>query len=338
MRHFLFAAALTCLPALAIAQADDHVITDTVEQHILPRFKTLADTSQTLAATAQTDCAASSAPLRAAYSDAFDAWVAASHLRFGPTEVEDRAFALAFWPDSRGATPKSLSALIQAQDPIALDAQEYSQVTIAARGFYALEFLLYDDDLNTAGDAAYHCTLVKTVTADIAATSAAILQDWQTDYAERMLDADTSDTYRSKDEVRQELFKSLTAGLQFTAETRLGRPLGTYDRPRATRAEARRAGRSERHVILSLQSTKDMAIHLAGSDTALAQRAAHEFDTALAQLAELDDPDFSGVDTPASRLKLEVIQQSVEAIRTLALQEIGPKLGVASGFNALDGD
>ncbi len=44
--------------------------------------------------------------LTEAYHAAFDAWIKTSHLRFGPSEVNDRAFALAFWPDSRGQYPR----------------------------------------------------------------------------------------------------------------------------------------------------------------------------------------------------------------------------------------
>ena len=68
-------------------------------------------------------------------------------------------------------------------------------------------------------------------------TSAAILSDWQSDYASRLLNPLTNRTYRSDDEALQEMFKVLTTGLQFTLVSRLGCPLGTYDRPHPKRAE-----------------------------------------------------------------------------------------------------
>jgi len=139
-----------------------------------------------LADTAQADCTHGSDDLRAAYHTAFDDWIAVSHLRFGPTEIDDRAFALAFWPDSRGATPRTLSTLIRDTDPINANAQDYAEVSIAGRGFYALEFLLYDDAITTQGDAAYRCQLIQTVTADIGHLTAMIAQDWQDDYAARL--------------------------------------------------------------------------------------------------------------------------------------------------------
>lgn len=336
MKRFLMTAALAVAPVIASAQTA--TIDDIVDAHILPRFQTLADSAAHLATTAQNDCSVTSQTLQTAYVQAFDAWVSVSHLRFGPTEVDDRAFALAFWPDSRGATPRALTALIVDQDPVIASPKDYAQVSIAARGFYAMEFLIYDDALNSMGDANDHCTLIQTVTTDIATTSAAILEDWQTDYAARLRSPDASGTYRSNDEALQEMFKALTTGLQFTSETRLGRPLGTFERPRPGRAEAWRSGRSVRHVDLSLAALTDLALRSSSDDPELSNRIASSFARAAALLSDLDDPIFAGVADPQLRFKVEIIQQSIDTIRALVRNEIGPILGVAAGFNSLDGD
>jgi len=332
MRRILIAAAVVCAPLAATANPSISAI---IDNHILPRFEALASTSQALSETAAQDCDPTSDDLRTAYGVAFDAWVSASHLRFGPTEVDDRAFALAFWPDSRGATPRALAALIADEDPIGLDAEAYSEVSIAARGFYALEFLLYDDELMQPSD--YHCALVQTVTEDIAATSLAIHNDWQT-HKGVLLSPGPDATYRSDEEVLQEMLRALTAGLQFTQDSRLGRPLGTFDRPRPTRAEARRSGRSAQHVMLSLMSLQDLASHLAVSDATLANTLNRQFEDSLGKLADLDDSVFAGVADPQSRLRVEVVSQSIGTIRTTVQAELGPTLGVAAGFNSLDGD
>lgn len=338
MKRFALIASLLIAPVPVLAQDFDPVAQDVLEAHIMPRFTALAQQSQLLAKAAQTDCTATSVSLRAAYNDAFDAWVSASHLRFGPTEVDDRAFALAFWPDSRGATPRTLANLIAEQDPIAESAEAYADMSIAARGFYALEFLLYDDTLMSMEPAGYHCQLVQTVSADIAATSAAILKDWEDSYSTTLLSPAPDGTYRSDEEVLQELFKSLTTGLEFTSDTRLGRPLGTFDKPHPNRAEARRSGRSKAHVALSLMSLQDLAGRLAAQDDALVSTLDHAFETANTRLASLDDPVFAGVAEPQSRLRVEVVQQAIDAIRATVREQLGPTLGVAAGFNALDGD
>lgn len=338
MKRFALALTLLATPLAAQVDTPDAVIGDVLKGHILPRFEALADSTQVLANAALDDCNPTSESLRSAYGDAFDAWVKASHLRFGPTEVGDRAFALAFWPDSRGTTPRALGTLLADKDPIAATAADYAQVSIAARGFYAMEFLLYDDTLMTADDTAYHCQLVQTISADIAATAQNILDDWTPDYATAMQSPSADGIYRSNEEVLQEMFKSLSTGLEFTSDTRLGRPLGTFDKPRPTRAEVYRSGRSSAHVMLSLQSLQDLAARLAGDNADLADTLDASFVRAEAQLSDLNDPTFAGVADPASRFMVEVVQQSVDGIRTIVRDELGPTLGVAAGFNALDGD
>lgn len=338
MKYLSLTLAIMAAPVTGLAETHNAVITDIVDGHILPRFETLATRTRSLSDAARTDCDPTSDTLRSAYGTAFDAWVSASHLRFGPTEVDDRAFALAFWPDSRGATPRALSTLLADQDPIATSVEDYTQVSIAARGFYAMEFLLYDKALMEAGDANYHCQLVQTISADIAATSQSILEDWETRYKTTMQAPFLDGVYRSDEEVLQEMFKSLSTGLQFTSESRLGRPLGTFDRPRPTRAEARRSSRSAKHVDLSLQSLQDLATRLAGNNGDISTRLNASFDRPLSQLATLDDPTFASIAEPQSRLKIEIIQQSIQDIRSLVRDELGPTLGVAAGFNSLDGD
>ncbi|MEP3674983.1 imelysin family protein [Sulfitobacter sp.] len=335
MRHFLLACTLCAVPFASQAQTEIESITN---GHILPRFEALVQSARAFADVAVGDCAPTSPALRAAYGTAFDAWVAASHLRFGPTEVDDRAFALAFWPDSRGATPRALAGLIADEDPIAANAASYADMSIAARGFYAMEFLLFDDALSTAGDADYHCKLVQTVAADIAATSEAILDDWQGGYADVVQSPGPDSVYRSEEEVLQEMLRALSTGLELTSDVRLGRPLGTFDAPRPKRAEAYRSGRSEENVVLSLTSLRDLAARMSADDAALADKLDAEFGTVLERLDTLDDPVFAGVSEPQSRLRIEVVQQGVDAIRNTVTQELGPTLGVAAGFNSLDGD
>ncbi|MDX8354805.1 imelysin family protein [Cognatiyoonia sp. IB215182] len=335
MKHLITASILAILPCFVAAQS---ITADIVNNHVLPRYAALAEAGKALSDAAATDCAATSNPLRMAYGAAFDAWIAASHMRFGPSETDDRAFAISFWPDSRSATPKALGALIRDEDPIADSADAYRDMSIAARGFYAMEFLLYDETISTAGDADYRCQLVQTVAADIANLTQDIATDWADGYAALLTNPSADGLYRTDLEAMQELFKALTTGLQLTSEARLGRPLGTFDQPRPRRAEAWRSGRSARHVTVALESLADLGSRLSADDPALQESLNAAFTRALTQIAALDDPAFAGVADAVSRIKVEAIRSRVEEIRAIAENELGPSLGVASGFNALDGD
>jgi predicted lipoprotein len=273
--------------------------------------------------------------VRPAWNDTFDAWMAVSHLKFGPIEQDGASVIVAFWPDERSATPKALARLIADQDPIIDTATGTAQISVAARGIYALEYLLYDPQFDQAVD--YGCALIRALTADLATIAARVDQDWQDGYAETMRTAGAAgnQTYLSDNEATQALFTALLAGLDFDVEQRLARPLGTFDRPRPNRAEAWRSGRSQRNIALSLQGLADLARQLTDGNAPITDAAM----TRAIELAEgLDDPILAGVDNPSKRLKIEIVQQAITTAYDAVLGEIGASLGVSAGFNSADGD
>ena len=324
-----FALALFATP-LTAQEVD---LASIVSEHIVPRYETLASEGAALAAAARADCQPGSETLRDAYGRAFDAWVAVSHLRFGPSETDERAFELAFWPDPRGTTPKSLAQLIRDADPVVEDAEEFGTVSVAARGFYAMEFLLYDAQFQTAEDADYRCALIRAIADDVDLNTDAILSDWETSYAALLTNPGNA-TYRTEAEAARQLFTALSTGLEFTVTQRLGRPLGTFDRPRPTRAEVRRSGRSLRHVEISIDTLSDLAARLSAGDPEIAEA----FELARAAAARVEDPTFASVGDVQGRLRVEALQQRVDTARKLSALRIGEALGVEAGFNSLDGD
>ncbi|WP_422048388.1 imelysin family protein [Shimia sp.] len=343
MKPALFACALSlAMPAFAQEEirVDQGALVDAaVSQHILPRFDHLVATTATLSEAADANCSPTSETLRAAYHAAFDAWMGVSHLRFGPTETNDRAFALAFWPDTKGFTPKALSALIADEDPVIDSESEFQTVSVAGRGFFGLEFLLYDTQLSTLGDVSYHCALVRRVASDIALQSEMILTDWSEGYAAQLTDPSEAGPYTSDAEALQVIYKALDAGLQFDSEVRLGRPLGSFDKPRPTRAEARRSGRSLRNVATSTAALGELAALLSAQSPLIAEEYTQAFALIAAQAEELqDDPVFAGVAEVQGRFRVEILQQYIDRAREITTLELGPALGVSAGFNALDGD
>ena len=206
-----------------------------VDTHVIPGYSELVTQTAKLAEIAEMDCTPTSPALRSAYSSAFDVWISVGHLRFGPSEQNDRAFALAFWPDPRSSTPKALAMLFRDLDPIIYTHERFQSVSIAARGFYALEFLLFDPLYLETPEAAYRCTLIKAITTDMATNAIEILMAWNEGYDDLMRQAGSNSTYQSDAEAVQQLFTALTTGLEFTSATRLGRPMGTFDQPRPNR-------------------------------------------------------------------------------------------------------
>ena len=325
MRKTLAALALlTASPAWAD-------VPEAVNDHILPGYAAFAAAADALTLAAQESC--SPDELKAPFNAAWDAWLGIAHIHMGPVEENGRTLAIAFWPDPKSLGAKAQRALLTG-DPAALEPAAFADQSIAARGFPALERLLYSD-LAKGADA---CPLIRATAADLARLAHEVQAGWQGDagYAMALTGAGQpgNTLYLTEAEARQALFTQLASGLELVADQRLGRPLGTFDKPRPERAEARLSGRSLRQVVLSLQALRALAASL--SPQAISTLAA--FDRAITLAEGLDDPVLAGTSDPQARLKVEILQQAVQAARDAALAELAPSLGVDIGFNSADGD
>lgn len=302
---------------------------EVVQTLILPGYASFAATTQALSDAAAQSC--DPAALATPYNAAFDAWMAVQHFTFAPVEVDGRARAINFWPDPKGLGAKAQRGLLLA-DPAVLEPESFAQQSVAARGLAGLERLLYPADPLPADP----CPLIRATARDLAQMAAAINADWQNRFAQTVLTAGDpgNATFLTRPEVRQALYTQLYTGIEGLFDTRLGRPLGTFDRPRPERAEARASGRSLRNIQLSLAALRDLVATLT-PDAPLTLAA---FDRAMAEAQALDDPALAGVADPQGRLKVEIIQQAVDAIRLLVVSEVSAELDVGIGFNAGDGD
>lgn len=86
--------------------------------------------------------------------------------------------------------------------------------------------------------------------------------------------------------------------------------------------------------MLSLTATRDLARRISTDNPQIEDA----FDAAIRRGNDLDDPTFASVIDPQGRLRIEVLQQSIDVIRSILAEEVGPALGIAAGFNSLDGD
>ena len=230
--------------AYAALAADDApspfagVVDRAIEGHILPGYDRLAAATAALAETAAT---CDEAAMKAAYQTAFDAWIGVSHLAFGPAEAEGRMFALAFWPDPKGFSAKTLRRLIADEDPVVDDPAGFAERSVAARGLFALDRLYYDASIEAP--AAYRCRLATAIARDMAATAATIRADWDA-YGAAMRDAGGDDSpYADEEAAARALYGAFLGGLEVTEDLRLAGPIGALDRPRPKLSEAWRSGR-----------------------------------------------------------------------------------------------
>lgn len=323
MKH-VFCAAFLCVPTSLVAG-----VTTVVTDHILPAHAAFAEAGAGLV-TATTAC--DRPEMQTGYHAAFDAWMGVSHIQFGPIEAQGLSLAIAFWPDPKNQTETSLGRLIAAEDPAVSDPLQFAEVSVAAQGLMALESLLYTE----RAESAYVCALAQAIATHLAQSAASLDAAWREDHAQVLMRAGPQNAiYQSQAEAQRVIYTALSTGLEFLHDQRLGRPLGTFERPRPKRAEAHRSGRSQRNIILSLQALEALATALAGAEIPKSRAA---FAEAIARADALDDPSLQGVADPARRFRIEVLQQAVGMIQRAVDEEIGAVLGVRAGFNSLDGD
>jgi uncharacterized protein len=310
-------------------QAD---VADAVDQYILPSYAAFAEATKALDTAAKTDCKA--AAVIPAYQAAFDAWLGVSLLRFGPAEIDGRSLAIQFWPDPKSLGAKAQATLLRDQDKVLLDPTAFAQISVAARGLMSLERLLYPADPLPAGD--YPCALIRATASDLARLATIIQTDWQTDFATALKTAGATGNTRftTQSEARQALYTALITGFEFVGDDRVGRPLGTFDKPRPERAEARSSGRSLHNVTLSLLALQHLAKALAPNTPMTDAAFTRAFDVAT----KVQGPTFADVATPQGWLKAQILQQAIWAARDASIAEIGAALDVGVGFNAADGD
>ncbi|MAM63516.1 imelysin family protein [Maritimibacter sp. UBA3975] len=325
MKHLPLIAVLAASPAFSGVE-------EAANDYILPNLAKFSETARSLNELAQANCEAET--LEDPFHTAFDAWMAISDIRIGPSE--HAALSISFWPDKRGFTEKTLSRYIAEEDPIVADQVAFQEASIAARGFFALERMLYDPDFNDYAEGDYSCALTRALTRDLAVQAFNLQAEWA-DFAPTLLNpgAEGNATYLDASEAQRAIYTQLLATLEFTTATRLGRPLGEPARPRPTRAEAWRSERSLRQSLLATEAAVDLAHALANSDLP-------ETDAALAAAREqadtITDPSFQDIEDLTKRLNLELLQQRIEAVEHAIEVEVGARFGIAPGFNSSDGD
>ena len=170
------------LAAPAGAQTDDAALAErALNEHILPGFEGLNAAAEALDAAAEAACAGdgSMEAVEAAYAEAFDAWAGIQHIRFGPAEEDNNGFAIEFWPDTKGSTPRALAALVANEDPVVDDTAGFAEVSVAARGLMALDQLLFDPEAAPVEPGGYRCRLLVAAMSPVIATSARMRDRWR---------------------------------------------------------------------------------------------------------------------------------------------------------------
>lgn len=280
---------------------------------------------------------------RPVFEDAFRqtylAWAALDSYQFGPIEQRGAALSVNFWPDKRNFVGRAVQGLLQMPAHDQRDPTVIAAGSVAAQGLPAIERLLYTD---TGGR---ECPALIGISAHLRQTANVLSNDWFSTlpgaWGGIVLTAGPDNpVYQTKAEFTKELYTALDFGLIRIADQRLGRPLGTYERSFPTRAEAWRAGLSNDIIRAQLDGIAMMIRLGFAGDIREPDRAwaLEVIEQAKGRLDQIDMPLHEAVQDPMARFRVEALQTKIQYLRTVMAQDIGPNLGVETGFSPADRD
>lgn len=337
-----FALSLLALPAGA---EPDHraAAARLLEEVAVPGSAGFVAAADALRAAAPPECGTLDGDgLRAAFQESWDAWMAIQHLRFGPIEDESRILQVAFWPDSRGTVGRTTERTLAAENAPVDDPVAFAKISVGARGLPAFERVLYDDDGPVALDVPFRCAYAAAIAEDLHRLASEIEGAWTGDWGASWTTAGEpgNAVFLAPAETSQRLFAATLGALEETARNRLGTPLGTVSAVRPRLAEARRSGRSLRQIALILDATERTVDVAFGPDLSADARGAvaEAYSKARTELAAVEELGDLPTALAESRIRVEILQQSITGVVNALRARVGPALGIAEGFNSADGD
>ena len=329
-----------------------------VENHVLPRYQRLVEATDLFDAAATGFCAdpktAALETVRTRYHDAMDAWMGVQHLSFGPVDLFMRGYRFYFWPQARGKIGGAVAELLAAGDAASLAPDRFARTSVAAQGLPAAEYLLYGDTAATWDREGHRCALLTAVSGNMRRIAAGILADWRDGDAafERTVAAPGQDKpqFRTHQEATLAFFKDLHGGLRLVADVKLTPVVGeTIDAARPRAAESRLSGRALRNIVVNLEALQ--ALYLGdggpglgdlvtahGGDAKLDPLMRKAFDLTIANARSIELALTDAIEDPAERPKAEKLKTQVVALTQIVKTRVAAALGLAVGFNALDGD
>ncbi|MEJ2121293.1 MAG: imelysin family protein [Alphaproteobacteria bacterium] len=328
--------------------------------YAVPRFAALSKAASRMRAAAEALCRARSgaalATAKARFHDTMDAWMGVQHLGFGPAELFSRAHRIYFWPQARGKIAGAVDKLL-AGGAIPPSAR-MTTASAAIQGLPALEHLLFDrtailmrDDRAGKRD----CALLLAVTANIQSIAKGLAEDWaggRVDF-KRVVSNPGPDNlyYKHHQEAALAFFQSFHDGLEAIVATRL-RPLigATPDADRPRLAESRASGRSTRNIVVSLQAIAALYTGdgktKAGFSQLVRKRGDKKLDALMRRAFKLTIANARSIGKPLEaalrdkrlRPRVTKLLLQVRALKQIVRTRLAPAIGLAVGFNALDGD
>lgn len=299
------------------------------------QFAAFRDTAQALHAAAQDHCA-SDADIMPAYRAARLAWAPLEAYQFGPMEQNGAALKVNFWPDRKGAVSRATKALVNLPADDLTNPEFIATQSAAVQGFPAFEALIGTDDLSA-------CPAIVGISGNLERMGGELYDGWFADggWADIARDAGPDNpVYLDAREFTKEVYTALDFILERIKDQSLKRPLGDVTGPKPHRAEAWQTDLSLPIITAQLDGVYTMIERGFAGDTREPTRAwvLDVVDQTKARVASFDGPLTWAVADPDGIWQVDGLRSKVAYLSLQMDQDIGPDLGVETGFTPADGD
>lgn len=326
-----------------------------IQEHVLPRYATLVETTGQLAESARILCddpgKSILARVQESFHSAMDAWMGVQHLRFDPIEYLSRKHRFYFWPEARAKVADSVREYlvnIESASPT-----DFAKTNVAVQGFLAAEQLLFGDyeivgnqaDSNT-------CKLLVMVTNNMKEMAANTMFDWQNnsspflEYVENP--GEQNPVFDSQKEVTLSFFQSMHGNLRLVSDVKLKPVVGkTIQAARPRMAESRLSGRALRNIVINLEAQQEVYSGVTGpglgqlvksTNPKLDKLIRKAFRATLEHANSFNSTLEEAATNEELRPKAEKLELQVRALTQIVRQRLTKALGLSIGFNELDGD
>lgn len=331
------------------------IVRKVIENHVQPTADVFADRAAALRDLLAEACAtpgrAALATARGVFRDTATAHGALATLRYGPLLDDNRLERLAFWPDARGIGLRQVQGLLAARDPSATTPETLAAKSVAVQGLTAIEFLLFGTGAEVLGAAgeegAYRCAFAAGAAANVATIARAVADGWRDPAVLALFEqpGPSNPVFQTSQEAAGEMLQSAGTALELIADHKLKPALGetaAKAKPRLApywRSEATMPViAAELAAVAHLVEASGIADVLPADRRWLPKQIGFELLQAAGAASRLAGPMERLVADDKSRDLINYLMLTVRVVRVEVTSDLGAALGLAGGFNSLDGD
>lgn len=283
---------------------------------------------------------------RARFADIVIAWSEIELVRFGPVLRDNQLERFLFWPDRRGIGLRQVQALLIEQDAGATQAASLYAKSVAVQGLGALEYLLFGTDAEelTASANSFRCRYALAILQNLTTISDRLNTQWQ-DKSDFATPGPANATYRTEQEVLNEIIGVLAHGFEAIRDTRLKPMLGND--ASSARPKLAPYWRSDL-TIVSIQANfnglrklfeQSQISSLLPPDTAsLHNSVMFEFGNADRAFPQVTLTLEQAVADTRQHGALNYAVILTQSLQKLVGQDLSQSLGLSVGFSSADGD